>query len=207
MSAATSTQCCRECLAVHFSTGSSFPAEWDRADPRLQWNSVYGLSSFTYAAAGAFLLLCFDVAPEVQIPLRLEAACMGFQSLATYMADVRNIGVASAWHPFDRLVATINTVFLGCNLIWVPWIERVAYLLIVASGVIVLARSREARKFGALDTFARAHALWHLWLPSGLTSSNSSNRPAMPPFAHKPELCVSCRVGPVAGVSAAWPCA
>jgi hypothetical protein len=145
----------------------------------LQWNSVYGLSSFTYTVAGVFLLIYFDVAPEVRIPLRLEAACMFFQSLATFMADVRNIGRPSAWHPFDRLVATANTIFLACNLIWIAWIERAAYVVIILSGVLLLGRSREARRFGALGTFAAAHALWHLWLPSGLDARRCSGSVAL----------------------------
>jgi len=151
------------------------PSHWDLdSDWHLKWWSPYGLSSFTYATLGILMMSSFsgnyDRDPAIAIPINFQASCLVFQTLATQLADVMSIGRRSFWHAFDRFIATINTVMLVPNLIWISNIERAMLLATLCGGLTLLLLSRHERMQpkGRIEVFTLYHALWHVGFPFGL---------------------------------------
>lgn len=161
----------RERVKIMGETRSCIPKSWCKETylpPAFL--SVYGLSSWTFAALGIWIFLRFD---KPLFPgMFFEAALCILQSVTSFGCDVQSFGRASIWKPLDRLMASFFTLWQVLKFFWLGQTRRERLMWGMAISVALYCfyqaqaalRTRPKPDFRA---FLRWHSLWHLSLPLG----------------------------------------
>ena len=92
-----------ERATLTFRTTTIIPRGWEGTPgmPPAPW-SAYGLSSFSYAALGAWTYAHYGERPLFP-GMHFEIALLFFQSACSYGCDVHTFGRPSLWKPVDRM--------------------------------------------------------------------------------------------------------
>lgn len=136
----------------------------------LKWNTIYGFSSFTYGMVGLimyfFLQNTFTTEQySIPIPIKLYGLLFILQSIVTFIADVYYINEKSIFHNIDRLVATLNTLFVCISVYYISYIEKTIFCIALINGLYLLDKSRLYRKNENIELYSYYHTMWHLTFP------------------------------------------
>jgi hypothetical protein len=136
-------------------------------EARASW--PYAASCFAFASVGLFQLISSPMLSDFHplISWHFESYLFIFQSVLSYMSDVTTLGLASKWHPADRMLATslgAHQVFKVGSLL--PKIG--ARCLVGVAGCVIgglFLRTGFKHWTKGSAHFINYHILWHMVFP------------------------------------------
>lgn len=153
----------------NFDDDPSIPDTWIN-NKLIKWNSIYGLSSFTYGILGIAMIFLFkdnfdSKNYNVPIPIYLLGTLLIIQSFVTFMGDVYCVDKPCLWHKIDKYLATFNTLVFSICMFYISIIEKLVFSFGIVNGLYFFKQARISRKNNNIENYAFYHSLWHLTFP------------------------------------------